>query len=232
VSLNQMIVPPLSSHLFTLAGDQSVMHVEAQVAEDDIRKVKRGLDADFTISSDGDTELHFHGKVVDVRSLPINDRGAVYYKVIVEVRNQRDPKTGRWQLTSGLTTTVEIVRRQRPRAWKMPAMALSFQPEEGLLTAAARDKLKHWQGHTNADHWKPVWVVGSDRKPWPIFVRVGGVNAAGETGLRDLSFTEILEWDPELSPRPEADKASTYPQVIIAAPPGKHGLFNPPNLKL
>jgi membrane fusion protein (multidrug efflux system) len=231
VSLNQMIEPPLNGQLFTLAGDQAVMHVEAQVPEGDAGKIRRGLEAEFTVASE-DADLHFRGKVKDVRLLPINDRGAIYYKVIIEARNQRDPATGRWRLTPGLTATVDLQLRKRAHAWKMPAMALSFQPEEAQLSKQAREKLKRWESVKDADWWKPVWVAGTDGKPWPVFVRVGGKGPAGETGLHDLSFTEVLEWDPELAPRPEAGKPSTHPRVIIAAPPGKHGLFNPPNLKL
>ena len=231
VSLNQIIERPMNGQLFTLAGDQSVMHVEAQVPEGDAGKIPRGLDADITVAS-ADADLHFRGTVKDVRLLPINDRGAIYYKVIIEARNQRDPATGRWRLTPGLTATVDLHLRKRAHAWKMPAMALSFQPEEAQLTKEAREKLQRWQSVKDADWWKPVWVAGAGGKPWPVFVRVGGLGPAGETGLHDLSFTEVLEWDPELSPRPEAGQPSTYPRVIIAAPPGKHGLFNPPKLKL
>ena len=208
------------------------MHVEARVPEGDVGKVRRGQEAEFTVSSGSDAERPFRGKVSDVRLLPINDRGAIYYKVIIEVRNERDPATGRWRLTPGQTATVDVLLRHRDRAWKMPAMALSFQPDPALLSKEARDKLRRWQSVKDAELWKPVWVGGADGKPWPIFVRVGGKGPSGETGLHDLSFTEVLEWDPDLSPRPEAGKPATYPRVIIAIPPGKHGLFNPPNLKL
>jgi hypothetical protein len=158
--------------------------------------------------------------------LPVNDRGAVFYKVILEAKNQRDPSTGRWRLAPGLTATLEIVRRQHPKAWKMPAMALSFQPDEAKLTEEAREKLDRWQEVKERDHWRPVWVLGDDRKPTPLFVRVGGVGADGETGIRDLSFTEVLEWDPELTVKPTPGKAETYPEVIIAAPPSKSNGFS------
>ena len=231
VSLNQMIGPPLNAQLFTLAGDQSMMHVEAQVPEGDAGKIPVGLEADITVAA-ADADLHFSGKVKDVRLLPINDRGAIYYKVIIEAANRRDATTGRWLLTPGLTATVDLHRRKRAHAWKMPAMALSFQPEDSLLSKEAREKLKKWQSVKDAELWKPVWMAGAGGKPWPVFVRVGGKGLSGETGLHDLAFTEVLEWDPELSPRPEAGKPATYPRVIIAAPPDKHGMFNPPNLKL
>ncbi len=230
VSLGQTIGPPLSGHLFTLAGELSVVHVEAQVAEGDIGKVVKGDAATFTVAS-GDEDVEFEGKVIDVRLLPVSDRGAIFYKVILEAQNRRDPDTGRWALTPGLTANVDILRRRHERTWKMPSVALSYQPEEALIGPEARAKLKAWQSHKDADHWKPVWVVGKDKKPWPLFVRVGGKNAAGKPGIRDLSHTEVLEWDPELADRPDSARPETIPEVIIAAVAARTGLFNLPNIK-
>jgi HlyD family secretion protein len=225
ISLGQMIGPILQGNLFTLAGDFDTVQIEAQVAEGDISKVAKGLKADFTVASYSDIDLQFQGKVTDVRLLPVNDRGAVFYKVILEAKNERDPETGRWQLTPGLTTTIEIVRREHDNTWKMPGMALSFQPEEAKLSAGAREKLKKWQTVKDRDDWKPVWVVGEDKKPWPILVRIGGVNRQSEKGIRDMakSLTEVLEWDPDLAVKPDPAKPESYPQVIIAAPQSKGG---------
>jgi hypothetical protein len=233
VSLGQLISPPASGHLFTLAGGLDVVQIEAQVAEGDVSKVVKGLTAEFTVASYSDTDLRFQGQVTDVRLSPVNDRGAVFYKVILEARNERDPASKRWRLTPGLTATVDIVRRRHERAWKMPALALSFQPDEAKLSESARAKIRRWQDVKDRDHWKPVWVVGKDHTPWPIFVRTGGEDSKGEAGIRDPSFTtEVLEWDPDLAVKPEPGNLATYPQVIIAAPAEKSGLFNRPAIKL
>lgn len=226
VSLGQMVGPIVQGHLFTLAGELDTVQIESQVAEADISKVSKGLTADFTVASYSDTETPFKAKVSDVRLLPVNDRGAVFYKVILEAKNERDPQTGRWRLTPGLTTTIDIERRKHDQAWKMPAMALSFQPDEAKLSESARDKMRKWQDVKTHDQWRPVWVVGEDRKPWPLYVRIGGMNNQSEPGIRDLSFTEVLEWDPEMAVKPDPVKANTIPEVIIAAPPGKSGSFN------
>ncbi len=231
VSLGQMVGPPLQAHLFTLAGDLDTMQIDAQVAEGDVSKVAKGLTADFTVASYSDADLHFTGTVRDVRMLPINDRGAVFYKVILEAKNESDPATARWRLTPGVTATIDIIRRQHDKTWKMPAMALSFQPDDTKLSEAARAKLRRGQADKEREHWRPVWMVGEDHTPWPVFVRIGGTNKAGDMGIRDQSFIEVLEWDPELSSKPDADKQETYPQVIIGAPQEKAGLFNPPNIK-
>lgn len=231
VSLNQMIGPPLSGHLFTLAGDLSVMHVEAQVAEGDFPRVSRGLPVEFTIPGAGDEDPVFHGKVEDVRLMPVNDRGAIFYKIIIEVRNDRDQATGRWKLTPGQTATVEVLRRTHERVWKMPATALNFQPDDAQITPAARDRLEKWDARKDREDWRTVWVVGGDNKPWPLFVRTGGVGPKGETGIRDLSFSEVLEWDPELAQKPDPANPTTWPEVIIAAQAVKGGLFSQPAIK-
>jgi HlyD family secretion protein len=231
VSLGQMVGPPLQAHLYTLAGDLDIMQIDAQVAEGDVSKVGKGQSADFTVASYSDSELHFTGTVRDVRMLPINDRGAVFYKVILEAKNERDPATNRWRLTPGVTATVDIIRREHDNIWKLPTMALSFQPDESKLSEAVREKLQRWHNQKKPlEGWRTVWIVGKDRSPWPVFVRVGGTNMEGDTGIRDASSSEVLEWDPELSL--DAGKPETFPQVIIAAPAPKAGLFNPPNLKL
>jgi HlyD family secretion protein len=233
VSLNQIVGPPASAHLFTLAGDLDPMQVKAQVAEGDVAKITRGQTARFTVSGTEDNVPAFEGKVEDYRLLPINERGAVFYDVIIDVANQRDPATGEWRLRPGQTATVDIVRRVHDPVWKVPASALSFQPAESWLTEAAKAKLAHWQNVKDHDQWKPVWVVDSDGKPWPIFIRVGGRNASGETGIQDAQATEVLEWDPELSPKPDPNRPETIPQLIIGVPPpAKGGLFHAPKIML
>jgi hypothetical protein len=71
--------------------------------------------------------------------------------------------------------------------------------------------------------------VGENNKPWPVFVRVGGVDAAGEGGVKDGQFTEVLEWESELAIKPDPKDPHTYPRVIISAPPAtKPGVFDRP----
>jgi HlyD family secretion protein len=227
VSLNQQVGPPGSAQLFTLGGDLEQMQVHAQVAEGDVNKITRGLPVEFTVSGGGDPEPAFQGRVEDVRLTPVSDRGAVYYKVIIEVRNRRNPATDDWQLRPGLTATVEIQRRVHEKAWKAPAAALGFQPEPDTLGQAAKTKLARWQERKDHDVWQPVWVVGADHKPWPVFVRTGGTD-----GIQDVQFIEVQEWDPEARATLNPDDATTFPRLIIGMSAGKRsGLFNPPNLK-
>ena len=232
VSLNQEVGPPASAQLFTLAGSLDRMQVVTQVAEGDIFKIRRGLAADFTVAGGGDNEPAFHGTVEDIRLVPTSSHGAVFYNVLIDVHNQRNA-SGDWLLRPGLTASVDIVRRAHEKAWKLPNAALNFQPDESVITPAARARLARGQDQKDRRLWRTIWVLGPDQRPWPVLVRTGGKNAQGEPGLQDAQFTEVLEWDPELNPQPDPTKPATFPRVIIGMPAAKKGgLFNPPNIKL
>ncbi len=76
---------------------------------------------------------------------------------------------------------------------------------------------------------QPVWVVGDNHKPWPIFVRVGSAGSAGQPGIKDGQFTEALEWESDLAVKPDPKDGRTFPQVIISAPPAaKPSVFDRP----
>jgi hypothetical protein len=208
------------------------MQVVTQVVEGDIFKIRRGLEADFTVAGGGDNEPTFHGTVEDIRLVPTSNHGAVFYNVLIDVHNQRDT-SGDWLLRPGLTASVDIVRRAHEKAWKLPNAALNFQPDESVITPAARGKLARWHNHPDRQQWRAVWVLGPEQRPWPVFVRTGGGNARGEPGLQDAQFTEVLEWDPEYNPQPDPAKPATFPRLIIGMPAAKkNGLFSPPNIKL
>ena len=54
VILGQLVAPPESAQLFTLAGDVSSMRVHAQISEDDVGKIYPGLPATFSVSVDSE----------------------------------------------------------------------------------------------------------------------------------------------------------------------------------
>jgi HlyD family secretion protein len=227
VSLNQEVGPPASAQLFTLAGSMDRMQVLVQVVEGDVNKIRRGLEADFTVPG-GEGEVAFKGSVEEVRLVPTSEHGAVFYVVIVDARNTRDPVSSEWRLRPGLTASVDFVRRVHDRVWKVPAAALAFQPDASSLSDEARARL----GELPGANWKTVWVVGADERPWPVFVRTGGVNAAGESGIQDAQSAEVLEWDSTFRPAPDAKDPTTLPCLIIAAPAAKKSsIFNAPNIK-
>lgn len=230
VSLNQQIGPPLQGHLFTLAADLNRMRVTAQVGEGDIDKVRRDMAARFTVSGGGDDAPRYIAKVEDILLVPASEHGAVYYKVLLDARNERDAPTGDWQLRPGQTASVDIIRRSHESAWKLPAAALNFEPAAAHLSPAAGAKREQLRDRKDRDQWQTVWIVGDDGKPWPLFVRTGGKNERGETGIQDGQFIEVLEWDAEQKPALDAKNPSAL-QVITDAPPPKKSLFSIPNIK-
>ena len=92
---------------------------------------------------------------------------------------------------------------------------------------AAEEKLNTRQSLKNPDDWVVVWVMGQEKKPWPIFVRVGGKNEQGKPGIKEGNYVEVLEWqkDKELDGKLKAGEESTYPELIIATPPPKLSIF-------
>jgi HlyD family secretion protein len=233
VVLGQLIAPPASAQLFTLASDLAHMQVHAQVSENDIGKIRSGLAATFTVYAYSEGDVRFHGKVVEIRPMPASLHGAVFYDTLIDVPNERDKSTKEWKLRPGMTAAVDIILREHPKVWKVPSAAINFQLDEHYQSEAARAKLARWHTKADQDDWKPVWILDSTGKPWPIFVRVGGKNQAGETAIGDGQFNEVLEWDSELNPKPAPQTPATYPRVITGAPPpGKKGLFDRPNVRV
>ncbi|HLJ96886.1 MAG TPA: efflux RND transporter periplasmic adaptor subunit [Gemmataceae bacterium] len=227
----QLIAPPTSAHLFTLASPLKQMRVHAQVSENDIGKVRSGQLATFTVYAYSEDEARFTGHVVEIRQ-PNNVHGAVFYDTLIDAANQRDPKTGDWRLRPGMTAAVDIVLRKHTNVWKVPAAALSLQLDEQYQSESARAKLAEWQAPGDRDDWKPVWILDAQGKPVPIFIRIGGRNAIGETGIEDGQFVEVFQWDPQLNPPPNPKDRSTYPQLITVAPPVKKRGFIEPNVKV
>jgi HlyD family secretion protein len=227
----QLIAPPASAQLFLLASPLARMHVHAQVSENDIGRVRQGLPATFTVYAYTDDEARFAGQVVEIRQSS-NVHGAVFYDTVIDVSNQRDAKTGEWKLRLGMTAAVDIILRKHVNVWKVPTAALSLQLDEHYQSEAAKARLAAWQSRTDRDNWKPVWILDSQGKPWPIFLRISGRNAAGETGIEDGQHVEVLEWDPQLDLKPDPAHRASYPQLITNAPAYKKRGFIEPNVKV
>ncbi len=225
VVLGQLIGPQLPTPLFTLASDLGRMQVHAQVAESDVIKIQRDLEATFTRQSED--EYRFQGKVVQIRPMPANVQGAVFFTVVIDAENARDPNTQEWRLRPGMTAVVDIGLRSHKQVWKVPTKVLSFQLEKDHQSEEGKKKLVDWQGREDADDWKVVWQLDAQNKGYPYFVRIGGQSAAGEAGLKDGQFNEVHEWDPELNPAPDPNQKETWPKFLVDAPPAqKPGLFN------
>jgi membrane fusion protein, macrolide-specific efflux system len=233
VVLGQLVAPPESAQLFTLASDVGSIRVHAQISEDDVGKIYPGLAANFSISADSEEESTFEGGVVEIRPTPSRLHGAVLYDACIDVANKRNPRTKEWLLRPGMTVSVNIIRRTHAGVWKLPAAALDMELDKQDQTEAAKAKLARWPQRANGGQWKTVWIVDATQKPLPVFVRTGGENAAGERGISDGQNIEILEWDSELEPQPNPKEPATYPRVIIGKTSARpSGLFDQPNLKI
>lgn len=217
--LGQMVGPTAPTPLVTLARNLHRMQVQAMVSEDDIGKIRLDMPASFTVYAYPEDEVRFTGKVVEIRPMPNRLQGLVFYETIIDVDNERDATSGKYRLYPGMTASVTLVRRTHPHAWKMPSVALEYSPPENHQTVAAKAKLAKWQKRPDAAEWKSVWILDEHQHPWPIFVRTGGKDTAGETGITANEFTEVLEWDPDLQPQPEGSNPATYPHVITGNPP-------------
>jgi HlyD family secretion protein len=217
VQLGQAVAPPFAAHLFTLAGDLQHLEVHAQVAEGDIGKVRKGQAVAFTVSAYAEEAAPFRGTVTQIRPMPVNEKGAVYYTTVIAVENQRDPESGEWRLRPGMTASVDIVRQEHKDVWKVPSAALNFQLEGPYQSDAAKARLEEWKQRPDQADWRPVWVWDEQaERPWPVFVRVGE--------LKDGQFHEVREWEPGRQP-PR--------RVITGAPPAtRPGIFDQPNLKV
>jgi len=199
------------------------MRVTAEVGDSDIGKVRRGMTARFTVGG-SDKGPKYSGTIEDIHLMPSHEHGAVFYKVNIDARNEREPDSGDWKLRPGLSASVDIILRSHRDVWKVPSSALDFTPAKDRQSDAARHKLAQRANLPHAKQWQTVWIVGQDSKPWPIFVRTGGKNERGETGIEGDHFTEALEWGQDVK-----DPATL--KVITAGPPPKKKLFSIPNVK-
>jgi HlyD family secretion protein len=225
VQLGQMVGPTLPEPLFTLAADLNAMEVHAQVAEGDIGKVRKGMASSFMVTAYAEGDVKFRGEVKQVRPTPTSLQGAVFYDTIIDVSNRRDSASGEWQLRPGMTAAVDVIRREHKSVWKMPTAALGFQMDEAYQSSAAKARLAQWNGRPDQADWRAVWIWDSERQqPWPVFVRIGG-SRAGETGISDGQYNEVLEWEPGREPTASGPPLRV---IINAPPPERHGLFEQP----
>src|SRR5262249_26137787 len=158
---------------------------------------RKGMAVTFTVP--GTEETPFQGIVEELRPTPSPDQQAVFYKVLVDAANRIDPVSHEWVLRPGMTASVELLSKLRPACWKVLTAALNLAPDVAARTEAARARLSRWQQQSDHARWRPVWVLDSDRKPYPVLVRLSG--DGDQEALQDGQFTEVLEWDPEWTPR-------------------------------
>jgi multidrug efflux pump subunit AcrA (membrane-fusion protein) len=207
--------------LFTLVGDLEHMKAHAYIPEARIDRVAKGQKAVFWVDALGEDQK-LSAEVAEVRMNPVQQQGAVFYEVLLNVENRKNPKTGEWQLKPGMTAPqLEITDRIHHNVWKLPVNALSFALDDSLLSPEEKKRADEIASQLDMNEWTRIWILKDD-KPRAAFVRLKGLNAAGETGIRDAEFHEILDWDPQTKATLDPKNP---PEVIIGVPTEKKGLF-------
>jgi HlyD family secretion protein len=243
VTLNQMIAPPVSANLFTLAKNLQNMQILAQVPEGDIGKIQVGQDVTFQVYGYSNEKKPFTGKVQEIHPLPINVQGAVFYTTVIKADNAKDPDTKEWQLRPGMTPSVDIIWKDHREVWMVPASAVSLELDEAFQSPEVKSRLQHWKdvlkemkkAREDVDAWKTVWILDAERQPWPIFLKTG-VTGRKKGGDPDSQFVEVIAWekDPRLDPFLDPQKPANYPRVItgVPEPPASKGLWSIPRVRL
>ncbi len=200
--------------LFTIAGDLTKMHIEANVSEADIGGVREGLEAAFTV--DAFPERTFHGKVVQVRYAPITVDNVVTYVTVIEVDN---PKL---ELRPGMTANVSIVLAERKDVAAVPNAALRFKPQQAGVGSDA-PKPRSGGGPRGAGGGG-----GGGGRKRTLYRLDGGVPKPFEVtlGITDSVFTEVMEGAKEgdlvvtgaVTAKPAAAAATANP--FGGGPPG------------
>jgi len=231
VQLGQFVTPQ-GPPLFTLARDLEYMDLHVNVAEGDVGRIRPGQSVRFSVQAFTDEEVPFTGTITEIRPLGVSTKGAVFFTTVIAVeRNKKDPQSKEWRLRPGMTTSVDIIRREHKDVWKIPTEALNFQLDKAYWSEAARRRIADWQQQRkDAADWQTVWTWGADPAgPWPMFLRLSGVRADGNAGIKDSDFVEILEFEPGVSFEPQ-----NPPRIIIEAPPAHApGFFDQPmNIKV
>lgn len=191
VDVGQTVAASLSAPtLFLIAQDLTKMQVDTNVDEADIGKVRVGQPATFTV--DAYPYETFEGKVVQIRRAAINVQNVITYNAVIAVANP-DLK-----LFPGMTASVKILVDRRENVFKIPNAALRFRPldfkeqQKSGGDASARTPQESavvpWTpgigGPREAGGDQIIWVLGEDRKPRPVTVKLG---------ITDESFSEVTE---------------------------------------
>jgi HlyD family secretion protein len=136
--------------LFLIATDLTKMELDTNVSESDIRGIKQGNAATFTV--DAFPKRTFSGTVSQIRQSPQTVQNVVTYDVVVSVDNSG------LALMPGMTAASRIVIAQRNDVLRVPNQALRYV--SGRLAG------------TNESGQPQVWVL-RDGQPVPISVALG-----------------------------------------------------------
>jgi len=197
--------------LFTIAGDLSLMQVNASIDEADIGSIRPKQPVSFTV--DAYPERTFRGQVSQVRLQPTVVQNVTTYITVIDVPNKD------LLLKPGMTATVTVKVAEREDVLRVPNAALRFRPTPEVLAALGnpaatatqprRASVDRATGSSSAaddtepaSDWRhaatidaafgPVPTPNSRARLWQI--RDGHlVSVAVRLGLTDGTTTELIE---------------------------------------
>ena len=191
VDVGQTVAASLSAPtLFLIAQDLTKMQVDTNVDEADVGRVRVGQDAAFTV--DAFPGEIFKGKVVQIRQAPMNVQNVITYDAVIGVANPD------FKLFPGMTANVKILVDRQENVLKIPNAALRFRPpdlkeqlkrgEDASVRTPqglpAEKGTPDFLGIRKTERDQTIWVLGEDRKPRPVTVKLG---------ITDGSFNEVTE---------------------------------------
>lgn len=164
---------------FIIAQDLSTMHLDVNIDESDIARLREGLEATFTVDAyPGET---FRGNIIQIRRAAQQISGVVTYTVVIDVQNPD------LRLFPGMTANTRIVTERVENALRIPAAALRFRPPEQILDPSAKQKGKGKDALK--DSLKEVSKKGEEKgSTVAANVKTGAqdqVKASGEKGGKD-----------------------------------------------
>ncbi len=187
--------------LFEVAQDLSKMQVDTSVAESDIGRLVKGMQATFTV--DAYPRTPFTGTVREIRNAPQTVQNVVTYDAVIDVDNPD------LRLKPGMTANVTFVYARRDDALRVTNAALRFRPDSTLfaeMEGAPPGGPPHLQGAasteeagTAAPNQRTLWVLRGDHAA-PVHV---------EIGVSDGTHTEIAGGDIHAGDRVVIDAEAT-----------------------
>jgi HlyD family secretion protein len=159
--------------LFTIARDLRQMEVNIAVDEADVGRVRTGQKVRFSV--DAFPGERFNGEVTQIRKAPQTSNNVVTYSVMATVANPE------LKLLPGMTANARILTEERQAALKVPNEALRFRPSNPDGTPVKLEVRPREEGPGIPGR---VWVLGEDRRPTPVNIRLG---------VSDGKSTEILK---------------------------------------
>jgi len=147
--------------LFKIANDLREMEVHGKIDEADVGQLKVGQTVQFTV--DAFPDRTFSGRVLQIRKSPEVVQNVVTYTTIISAPNPD------LLLLPGMTAQLRIVVSDTNGILKIPSQALRFRPN-GVEPPSGRQSVNQ---ATSSEASATVWLVGDDRRPKPVTVKLG-----------------------------------------------------------